>query len=83
MRTYTSAERLKLLQKEMNILYRQLEKIHSHPGSAIAARTICGLLSRESAFESRRFMLGFSINEMLDMQKRLQDKYKDKCKDFS
>ena len=30
------------------------------------------------AFERRRFMSDFSINEMLDMQKRLQNNYKDK-----
>lgn len=50
MRTYTSNERLRLLQKEMNVLYRQLEKIHSNPDSKIAIRTICSLLRRESAF---------------------------------
>lgn len=50
MRTYTSDERLKLLQKEMNILYRQLEKIHNTPNSKITKRMICSLLKRESAF---------------------------------
>ena len=30
-----------------------------------------------------RFMTDFSINEMLDMQKRLQDKYKDKWEKIS
>lgn len=50
MRTYTSDMRLKLLQKEMNVLYRQLEKIHNNPESKIAGRTIRSLLRRESAF---------------------------------
>lgn len=50
MRTYTSDERLKSLQKEMNLLYKQLEKIHSNPNSKIAIRTIRSLLKRESAF---------------------------------
>lgn len=50
MRTYTSDERLKLLQKEMNVLYKQLEKIHSEPDSKVTIRTIRSLLRRESAF---------------------------------
>lgn len=50
MRTYTSDERLKLLQKEMNVLYKQLEKIHKNPNSKVTMRTIRSLLRRESAF---------------------------------
>lgn len=50
MRTYTSNERLRLLQKEMNILYRQLEKIHNNPDSKITLRILRSLLRRESAF---------------------------------
>lgn len=50
MRTYTSDERLKLLQKEMNLLYRQLEKIHNGSGSKVTMRMIRSLLRRESAF---------------------------------
>lgn len=50
MRTYTCDERLRLLQKEMNLLYKQLEKIRRDPDSKDARRTIRGLLSRESAF---------------------------------
>ena len=50
MRTYSSDERLKLLQKEMNVLYKQLEKIHKVPDSKICIRTIRSLLRRESAF---------------------------------
>lgn len=41
MRTYTSDERLRLLQKEMNILYKQLEKLHNNPNSKVILRTIC------------------------------------------
>ncbi|MEY8237166.1 hypothetical protein AALA36_15820 [Lachnospiraceae bacterium 66-29] len=50
MRTYTSDQRLKSLQKEMNILYKQLEKLHKVPESKILMRTIRSLLRRESAF---------------------------------
>lgn len=50
MRTYTSAERLKLLQKEMNVLYKQLEKLHDSPASKAAMEIIRCLLRRESAF---------------------------------
>ena len=50
MRTYISDERLRLLQKEMNILYQQLKKLHNNPDSKVILRTICSLLRRESAF---------------------------------
>lgn len=50
MRTYTSDERWKLLQREMNILYKQLEKIHNVPNSRITVKMIGSLLRRESAF---------------------------------
>ncbi len=50
MRTYTSDERLKLLQREMNILYKQLEKIYKNPDSKTAVRMVRSLLKRESAF---------------------------------
>jgi len=50
MRIYTSDERLRLLQKEMNILYNQLGKLHNSPDSKVILRTICSLLKRESAF---------------------------------
>lgn len=50
MRTYRSDKRLKLLQREMNIFYKQLEKFHSHPESKVIKRTMESLLRRESAF---------------------------------
>lgn len=50
MRTYASDERLKLLQKEMNVFYKQLEKLHNDPGSKVTMRTVRSLLRRESAF---------------------------------
>lgn len=50
MRTYASDERLKLLQREMNLLYKQLGKIHNSPDSKVVMRTIRSLLRRESAF---------------------------------
>ena len=50
MRTYTSVERLRLLQKEMNLLYKQLEKIHKNPASKTTMVIIRSLLRRESAF---------------------------------
>lgn len=49
-RTYTSDERLRLLQKEMNLLYEQLVKLHNSPNSKMILRTIGSLLRRESAF---------------------------------
>lgn len=50
MRIYTSDERVKQLQKEMNLLYKQLEKIHNGSGSKVTMRMIRSMLSRESAF---------------------------------
>lgn len=50
MRTYASEERLRLLQREMNILYKQLEKIRRNPESKITMRMLRCLLRRESAF---------------------------------
>lgn len=50
MRTYTSNVRLRLLQKEMNKLYKQLEKMHESPNSKVVMNTIRSLLRRESAF---------------------------------
>ena len=43
-------EWLKLLQREMNILYKQLEKIYKNPDSKTAVRMVQSLLKRESAF---------------------------------
>ena len=45
-----SDKRWKLLQKEMNILYKQLEKIHNMPNSKVLIRIVSSLLRRESAF---------------------------------
>ncbi len=50
MRIYTSDERVKQLQKEMNLLYKQLEKIHNGSGSKVTMRMIRSMLRRESAF---------------------------------
>lgn len=50
MRTYTSDERLKLLQKEMDILYKQLEKLRTLSNSKVTMRILRSLLKRESAF---------------------------------
>lgn len=50
MRIYTSDERVKQLQKEMNLLYKQLEKIHNDSGSKVTMRIIRSMLRRESAF---------------------------------
>lgn len=50
MRTYTSAERMKLLQEEMNILYKQLQKLQEMPNSKVTMRIVRSLLRRESAF---------------------------------
>lgn len=50
MRTYTTAERVKELQKEMNMLYKKLEVLHKNPESKGALRNVRILLKRESAF---------------------------------
>lgn len=50
MRTYTSDARLKLLQKEMNMLYKQLEILHNKPDSKVNMKIVRCLLRRESAF---------------------------------
>lgn len=44
MRTYTSDERFRLLQREMNVLYKQLEKMRGNPASKVTMRTIRSLL---------------------------------------
>lgn len=73
MRTYTSDERLRLLQKEMNILYKQLEKLHNTPDSKIIIRTICSLLRRESAFAAfKRCYVREHADEYPQLQKYLQ-----------
>lgn len=72
MRTYTSDERLRLLQKEMNLLYGQLEKLHNSPGSKIILRTICSLLRRESAFAAfKRCYVRSHAEEYPQLQKYL------------
>lgn len=72
MRTYTSDERLRLLQKEMNILYKQLEKLHNSPNSKIIIRTICSLLKRESAFATfKRCYVREHADEYPQLQKYL------------
>ncbi len=69
MRTYTSDERLRLLQREMNVLYKQLEKIHKNPDSKMTARTIRSLLRRESAFAAfKRCYVREHVNEYPKLQ---------------
>lgn len=50
MRVIKSDMRLKELQKEMNVLYDQLEKYKRNPNSKVLIRTLRALLKRESAF---------------------------------
>lgn len=71
MRIYTSDERLKLLQREMLILYKQLEKLHKNPDSkAVIIRTICSLLRRESAFAAfKRCYVREHAREYPELQK--------------
>ena len=72
MRTYASEERLRLLQKEMNILYKQLEKLHNNPDSKFIVRTICSLLRRESAFAAfKRCYVREHADEYPQLQKYL------------
>ncbi len=70
MRTYRSDQRLKLLQKEMNILYKQLEKLHRNPESKVIMQMIKSLLSRDSAFAaSKRCYVREHVNEYPQLQK--------------
>lgn len=70
MRTYRSDQRLKLLQKEMNILYKQIEKLHKNPESKVIVRMIESLLRRESAFAAfKRCYVREHANEYPELQK--------------
>ncbi len=72
MRTYTSDERMRLLQKEMNLLYGQLEKLQKNPNAPIIMRTICSLLRRESAFAAfKRCYVRVHAEEYPQLQKYL------------
>ena len=72
MRTYTSDERMRLLQKEMNLLYGQLEKLQKNPNAPIIMRTICRLLRRESAFATfKRCYVRVHAEEYPQLQKYL------------
>ena len=50
MRVYKSDYRFKALQKEMNILYDNLEKLRENPDSKLILRKLKAILKRESAF---------------------------------
>lgn len=70
MRIYRSDQRLKLLQKEMNVLYKQLEKLHKKPESKVIMRMIESLLMRESAFAAfKRCYVREHANEYPELQK--------------
>ena len=70
MRTYKSDERLKLLQKEMAILYKQLERLHSNPDAKVTIRMIGILLKRESAFAAfKRCYVRKHASEYPELQK--------------
>lgn len=74
MRTYSSNERLRLLQKEMDVLYKQLEKLHNRPDSKITMRTICNLLKCESAFAAfKRCYVREHADQYPQLQKYLLD----------
>lgn len=73
MRIYTSDKRWKLLQKEMNILYKQLEKIHNMPNSKVLIRIVSSLLRRESAFAAfKRCYVRKHIKEYPELQKYVE-----------
>lgn len=71
MRISTSAERLKLLQNEMNVLYKQLEKMRkTTANSNITMRIIRSLLRRESAFAAfKRCYIRAHASEYPELQK--------------
>lgn len=73
MRTYRSDQRLRLLQKEMNVLYKQLGKLHKNPESKVIMRMIASLLRRESAFAAfKRCYVREHANEYPELQKYVQ-----------
>lgn len=73
MRTYTSDERLKLLQREMDVLYKQLEKLHKKPASKITMTVIGSLLRRESAFAAfKRCYVRDHVMEYPELQKYIE-----------
>lgn len=73
MRTYSSAERMKLLQKEMNKLYKQLEKLHNGSNSKVTIKIIASLLRRESAFAAfKRNYVREHVLEYPELQEYVQ-----------
>ncbi len=50
LRVYKSDMRLKELQKEMNLLFDNLEKLKENPKSELVLRKLKALLRREAAF---------------------------------
>ena len=69
MRTYTSAERMRLLQIEMSKLYKQLEKLHANPEQKVTKRVLGSLLRRESAFAAfKRCYVRMHASEYPELQ---------------
>lgn len=59
--------------KEMNVLYKQLEKIHKNSNSKVAMMTIRSLLRRESAFAAfKRCYVREHAAEYPDLQKYVE-----------
>jgi hypothetical protein len=69
MRTYTTKERLNELQKEMNLLYKNLEALRENPKSKAILRNIKVLLKRESAFAAfKRNYIRNRLSEYSDLE---------------
>ena len=64
MRVYKSDMRLRMLQKEMNVLYRKLEAYKKKPDSKILNRMLKALLRKDSAFAGfKRYYVRMHLKE--------------------
>ncbi len=64
MRVYKSDMRFKMLQREMNVLYKKLEAYKKEPDSKILNRTLKALLRKESAFAGfKRYYVRMHLKE--------------------
>ncbi len=74
MRVYKSDYRFKALQKEMNILYDNLEKLRENPDSKLILRKLKAILKRESAFAAfKRCYIREHLTEYPMLKQYLED----------
>ena len=74
MRVYKSDYRFKTLQKEMNILYDNLEKLRENPDSKLVLRKLKAILKRGSAFAAfKRCYVRKHLTEYPMLKQYLED----------